>query len=248
MSESLKELSDRATPGPWSVSGSRRRYDEASCVMVDTPSCGALLALATSDGKATLEALADARLLVTLVNAYRSGQLHDATALVDAEARGRRQGLEWRPINEAPYGQEVRIQAGEMTFLAMLVKDGSMLEDETPCDQWQATREGEHPECWSDGACWASNADDCASLQPTGWVPSLATAPTEPQKPETAMLAAECKVYRGLVERFAVVADAAEAETARLRAAFRVNLLRYAPEITHADIDAMLSSQEKTDV
>lgn len=108
-----------------------------------------------------------------------------STALAEAEARGYARGLEWQPIETAPYGQEVRVKAGEMTFLAMLVKDASMLEDETPCDQWQATREGEHPPCWSDGACWASNADDCASLQPTGWVSDLATTPAETQKPET---------------------------------------------------------------
>jgi len=33
-----------------------------------------------------------------------------------------------------------------------------------------------------------------------------------------------------------------DAEVGRIRSAFRVNLLRYAPEITHADIDAMLGA------
>jgi hypothetical protein len=35
---------------------------------------------------------------------------------------------------------------------------------------------------------------------------------------ETAVLTAECKVYRGLAEKYAAAAEAAEAETARLRA------------------------------
>ncbi len=37
-------------------------------------------------------------------------------------------------------------------------------------------------------------------------------------------------------------ADKAEADNARLRAAFRVNMLRLIPGVTHADIDAAISA------
>lgn len=36
---------------------------------------------------------------------------------------------------------------------------------------WVAAEESQHPPCWSDGACWASNANECESDQPIGWLP-----------------------------------------------------------------------------
>lgn len=75
----------------------------------------------------------------------------------------------WRPIETAPHNQEVEVRAGQMTFRAMLVPDASMNSLEESCDQWQATRDGEHPPCWSGGACWESNEDEMMSLQPTAW-------------------------------------------------------------------------------
>lgn len=78
-------------------------------------------------------------------------------------------GERWQPIETAPYVTPVRIEVGEMTFLARLVQDASMDENERSCDQWVAEREGEHPPCWTDGACWASNSDEMMSMQPTRW-------------------------------------------------------------------------------
>lgn len=80
------------------------------------------------------------------------------------------------PIATAPVNEEVFVYCGEMRFRAKLVPGASMTMDEEPCDQWQATIEGEHPPCWSDGCCWASNEDENASLQPTHWSP-IAPAP-----------------------------------------------------------------------
>lgn len=79
------------------------------------------------------------------------------------------QSSQWFRIDSAPYNQVVRVRAGEMTFLARLIPDAAINLDETSCDQWQAAREGEHPPCWSDGACWSSNVDEETSLQPTHW-------------------------------------------------------------------------------
>lgn len=76
----------------------------------------------------------------------------------------------WQPIETAPVGVPVRVRVGEgMTLVAKLVSGGSMNSDEEFCDQWQAEHEGEHPECWHDGCCWESNADEQMSLQPTHW-------------------------------------------------------------------------------
>lgn len=75
----------------------------------------------------------------------------------------------WRPIESAPFNTPVEIKAGSMTFLARLMPDASEDENEQSCDQWVAHIEGEHPPCWSGGACWSSNENDGRSLQPEAW-------------------------------------------------------------------------------
>ncbi len=81
----------------------------------------------------------------------------------------------WMPIETAPYNTPVQVKVGHMTMLARLIPNGS--EDENgSCDQWQAEHDGEHPPCWSDGACWASNADEVQSLQPSAWTTSPAAS------------------------------------------------------------------------
>jgi hypothetical protein len=78
----------------------------------------------------------------------------------------------WRDIKSAPFNVPVRVKLGEgMSIVARLIPDASMTSDERTCDEWQAEFEGEHPECWSDGCCWESNADDMMSMQPTHWMP-----------------------------------------------------------------------------
>ena len=78
---------------------------------------------------------------------------------------------EWRDISSAPYRTLVRVKVGSVTLLARLVPDASMTSEEQGCDQWCAEIEGEHPPCWSGGACWESNEDEAPSLQPTAWQP-----------------------------------------------------------------------------
>lgn len=75
----------------------------------------------------------------------------------------------WQPVSDAPLNEEVEVRVGHMTFLAKLVPGGAIDTNESPCDQWQATQEGEHPPCWSDGACWSVNEDECVSLHPEAW-------------------------------------------------------------------------------
>lgn len=80
--------------------------------------------------------------------------------------------MAWRPIETAPYETAVKIKVGNMTFHAMLVPDASENEDGS-CDQWCAVIEGEHPPCWSGGACWWSNENEDRSMQPEAWMPIL---------------------------------------------------------------------------
>lgn len=92
------------------------------------------------------------------------------TNTTDLQRMGQEFDGGWLPIETAPYGLAVEVRVGEgMTFIAVLEPDASMTSDEQPCDQWQAVHEGEHPPCWSGGACWASNENDDTSLQPIAW-------------------------------------------------------------------------------
>lgn len=79
--------------------------------------------------------------------------------------------LAWCPIETAPYDTPVTVLAGNMTFLARLGLDAGLSDDGAPCDQWRAEIDGEHPPCWSGGACWASNENEEQSLQPSHWMP-----------------------------------------------------------------------------
>jgi hypothetical protein len=79
-------------------------------------------------------------------------------------------GEEWQPIETAPDDEPVQVRVGEsMVFDAVLRRGASLDQDERECDQWVAIHEGEHPPCWTDGACWSSNADEVMSLQPSAW-------------------------------------------------------------------------------
>jgi hypothetical protein len=78
---------------------------------------------------------------------------------------------DWRDdTDNAPYDTPVLVRVGDMTFIAKLIPDAGMREDETSCDQWVAVNEGEHPPCWSGGACWDSNEDGDRSIQPYAWM------------------------------------------------------------------------------
>jgi len=76
---------------------------------------------------------------------------------------------DWNPVNAAPYGTPVRVKVGHMTFVARLVQSLAMDDDDEACDQWLAEYEGEHPPCWTAGACWATNEDGVPSLPVEGW-------------------------------------------------------------------------------
>lgn len=77
--------------------------------------------------------------------------------------------MTWQAMDAAPYGISVQVKCeGFRPFLATLVRDGSVNEREQSCDQWQADTDT-FPPCWTDGACWESNADGFMSKQPQMW-------------------------------------------------------------------------------
>lgn len=76
----------------------------------------------------------------------------------------------WQPIESAPYNTPVIVEVGSgMSFAAQLVPDASMDSEDQFCDQWRAVHQGEHPPCWSGGACWERNENDAISMQPRRW-------------------------------------------------------------------------------
>ena len=77
----------------------------------------------------------------------------------------------WSGVENAPYDTPLTVLAGGMTFAAILRRDASLNEDGESCDQWQAVVEGEHPPCWTDGACWESNEDGIPCLWPEAFMP-----------------------------------------------------------------------------
>lgn len=74
----------------------------------------------------------------------------------------------WMDIDTAPFEQPVMVRTDSHVFPAILRKNVSMDDQERRCHQWQATSD-KHPADWSDGCCWASNADEIASTQPNQW-------------------------------------------------------------------------------
>ncbi len=106
-----------------------------------------------------------------------SGLRDRLARLTDPQARPAAAAFEWKPVKTAPYNQEVEVRVGMMCFRAMLVQNGALDEKGNSCDRWIEAREGEHPPCWSDGACWESNEDLSPSLQLNAWR-SLRSSPT----------------------------------------------------------------------
>lgn len=105
--------------------------------------------------------------------------------LRERDAIMHRVNLVWRAPDTAPPDTEVEVRVGAMAFLAKLVPGGGMTMDGDDCDQWQATRDGEHPPCWSDGCCWASNEDEDPSMPVEAWRPVIAAPGIDARSAET---------------------------------------------------------------
>lgn len=120
------------------------------------------------------------------------------------EAWNRRAFPQRQDISTAPYDTPVDVKVGGMTFGAILRRGASVNSDGEDCDQWQATVEGEHPPCWTDGACWESNSYGAPSLQPEAF--QTLASPQEVAPAEDVVRAAEQRGYaEGLLEASRIV-------------------------------------------
>lgn len=151
----------------------------------------------------------------------------------------------WRPIETAPYSETVEVRAGSMTFLASLHKDGSLNSDEMPCDQWVADVEGEHPPCWTDGACWESNSNEMTSLQPVAWRPVNCAALRSTD--ETARLRERVLVLEEALEPFAEMAKWLDDTNARRDAIYCGGVPGLRCEITQNDYHRALAAPSSTE-
>lgn len=78
---------------------------------------------------------------------------------------------EWvRTADRLPaYDRRVLVLTQMGRVFKAYLASGAAETDEGPCDQWIADDEDVCPPCWSDGACWSSNADEEPSDQPVAW-------------------------------------------------------------------------------
>ncbi len=78
----------------------------------------------------------------------------------------------WQPISTAPRdGTKIFIKTyNGYGFEAYYDRLGAMDEKENTVGQWVAAKEDVCPSCWSEGACWSSNADESPSDQPEFWL------------------------------------------------------------------------------
>lgn len=78
----------------------------------------------------------------------------------------------WRPIKTAPRnGTPIQARIpGHGSDNVIAWQDGLLDSDEHDCGGWSYL-EGEPPQCWTDGICWARNECDEPSIQPTHWTP-----------------------------------------------------------------------------
>jgi hypothetical protein len=81
---------------------------------------------------------------------------------------------DWQDMKTAPMdGSDIQIRTFDgFEMLARFEPQGFMTEDGKDCGGWVASVEGEHPECWSGGACWESNEQEVASDHPSAWRPA----------------------------------------------------------------------------
>lgn len=80
---------------------------------------------------------------------------------------------ELMPIESAPSGVEIQARIpghGDDNLITFI--HGAVEGPEGSCGAWVFTSEQEPPDCWTDGYCWAVNADGNPSVRPTHWKPT----------------------------------------------------------------------------
>lgn len=80
---------------------------------------------------------------------------------------------EWQDLTSVPLdGGSVELKLEDGFVLRASWQGGFMSSAEDDCSCWVADEDADYPDCWTDGACWESNANECMSLQPEFWRPA----------------------------------------------------------------------------
>jgi len=78
--------------------------------------------------------------------------------------------MEWKPIESAPLDRPVTIKTRKgRVFKAAF--DAEVEGENGSVFAWAEAKEDTAPACWSDGICWAVNADLQPSDPPVAWRP-----------------------------------------------------------------------------
>lgn len=82
--------------------------------------------------------------------------------------------MTWQPIETAPQdGTPIQAKIpGHGSDNIIAWRAGFMNYEYRESATWVYLEEGEAPDSWTDGVCWASNEDDKPSVKPTHWKPA----------------------------------------------------------------------------
>lgn len=121
-----------------------------------------------------------------------------ATSVVDAPIPLSSEPGEWRDIESAPKNTWVIVRTHQGRVFKAHLTFGYPTEEEDVCG-WSVDDGDPHPDCWSDGVCWANNEDEEPSDGVAAWM-SLPPGPDLPSlegKEVTASLAESAAAGRG---------------------------------------------------
>lgn len=141
------------------------------CDIVDRLS-GTTISDAFNDGRITSGVFAEQ--LITDRHDAR-----DEILRLRAEIESLRRPSAWRPIGEAPRdGTPIQARIpGHGSDNIIAWQDGLRDSQDRECGGWVFVSDQEPPDDWTDGVCWAVNADGVPSTAPTEWKP----LPTPPE-------------------------------------------------------------------
>jgi hypothetical protein len=78
------------------------------------------------------------------------------------------QSMETAPRDGTPFQAKI---PGHGSDNILAWTDGLLNSDNRFCGGWSFAEDQEPPDSWTDGICWAVNADGKPSVQPTEWKP-----------------------------------------------------------------------------
>lgn len=80
--------------------------------------------------------------------------------------------MDWQRIGNEPLNTPILVRIpgyGEDNVVCLV--DGFFDDDGNDCCTWVFDDEDKAPPCWTDGACWSTNANGTPSVRPTHWRP-----------------------------------------------------------------------------